>query len=172
MPRLIFDADADSSSPDAIARRALELRDQAWKSFRYFERMLWKESASPIEVVAEGPMPHIAYSFKGVSWAEVLTPRAFCFHHSFIIIVNRVLLRTGRSGFDPEFLKQESQASALEITKCLHWVEHMPITMLGIFSMAYPPFFIEQAIFACAPEHKEWLQRKLHHWVPAHPAHS
>lgn len=176
-PRLVRDAqDAMAATSDVrsgVARRALALRDRAWKSFNYFMLILQRASSAPKEVPPESlgiagcPCP-VIYSFHEVSFAEVLSPRAISNHHSLIIVCNKVLLQmASRSDLDPtlsipepDVLLEESHTSAIEIYKCIPWLAQMPISIMGTFTFAWLPFFIDRALTACPDEYKDWLLRK------------
>ena len=163
-PQLLHDAEivlASSLDTTDIVSRAIALRDEAKRSYQSWWDNLELESTAPKEVSCLGSTPEIIYSFKDVTFAEVLTPREVSYHHSLIIMINNILLRCGHV---EDSLEQESRASALEICKCIPALESMPVTMLGIFAMAYLPFFIERAYSACPPEYKTWLESKRLAW--------
>lgn len=150
----------------SIKQQALDLKAQAQKTFQYFNKILTQVSRAPAEVSnPDGAFPSSIYSFQGVHGADVLTPRDFCSHHSLIITINHVLLELG--GCNSEIkanLNEESRVSAVEICKSLPAVEKMPVTILGIFSLSYPSFFVERALSACPEEYKMWIERKRRRW--------
>jgi hypothetical protein len=153
-----------------MKHRSVQLHDEAWKAFDYFMSNLALISKTPTEVpYTTSGVPHSTYSFQGVRFADVLTPRAMCSHHSLIITVNRILLKIQKHGSShpapTDALEAESRASAVEICKCLPALERMPVTMLGIFSLAYPAFFTERALEACPEEYREWIEVKRRRWA-------
>ncbi|KAI9733717.1 MAG: hypothetical protein M1818_007131 [Claussenomyces sp. TS43310] len=177
-PRLVYDAlhtrTIGHNAHSGVVRRALDLRLRTQKSFDYFMRILKLTSKVPKEVcdyeIGPGQPPLPTYSFHEVDFAAVLTPRAISSHYSLTIICNEIILRLGSGCEDTldipatRVLEQESQTSAVEICKCIPWLEHMPVSMMGIFTLAWLPFFIDQALRACPEEYRIWLASKKKEW--------
>lgn len=160
------------SDISAVREKAVRLHREACGAFHYFMSELAHISRLPSEVHSTDPgaVPHSFYSFQGVRFPDVLTPRAICNHHSLIIHINRVLGQLRNLGGQSlavgvtSALALESSASAVEICKCLPMLERMPVTMLGVFSLAYPIFYIECALEACPREYSSWIIDRKRRW--------
>ncbi|KAI1623181.1 hypothetical protein EDD37DRAFT_651361 [Exophiala viscosa] len=175
-PGLVRDAKTvmeNGGDVSTVRDKAVRLHREACDAFHYFMSELAHISRLPSEVPSGdgGAVLHSVYSFRGVRFPDVLTPRAMCNHHSFIIHINRVLGQLqnheGRSlaAGVTSALQVESAASAVEICKCLPMLERMPVTMLGVFSLAYPIFYIDCALEACPTEYKSWVMDRKRKWV-------
>ncbi|KIV77016.1 hypothetical protein PV11_08856 [Exophiala sideris] len=156
-----------------VREKAVSLHREACHAFHYFMSELAQISRLPSEVPSGDPgaVPNSIYSFRGVRFPDVLTPRAICNHHSLIIHINRVLgqlqSQDGRAlaAGVTSALEVESAASAVEICKCLPMLERMPVTMLGVFSLAYPIFYIDCALEACPADYLDWIMDRKRRWV-------
>ena len=179
VPRLAYDvrhAPRNEVDADEMTARAAKLHEEACAAFQYFMEELEKVSKLPHEIASasrsEEPTPAV-YDFQDVWFPDVLTPRTIGLHHSFLVIINNLRRELRGKPSTPEEVKAdadtraESRASAVEICKCLPTIEKMPVTLLGIFSLAYPVFFIERVLEACPEEYRAWAEQKRKRWTTA-----
>ncbi|KAL9111084.1 MAG: hypothetical protein Q9227_004517 [Pyrenula ochraceoflavens] len=147
-----------------ISSKAMELREAEIRNFEYYVDILNKTSKTPSEISAPGEIPATRYTFEGVEFGDIVAPRHFCLHHSFIILVDEILLQMGQTSMS-EALEAERVASAVEIAKCLNALDQITVSIMGMFALAFMPFCLEQALSACPPEYKESLEAKLSRWT-------
>ena len=162
-PRLLQDATtstAQGADISAISARALTLRQAGIRALDQYIQVLEEISKAPTEIHTPNERPETVYDFQGVEFGDILAPRTFCLHHSFVITINQILLKT-RSSVPVHILEAECRASAIEICKCFPALDNMTVSITGIFALAYMPFFLERAAFACPSQYKHGLQVKM-----------
>lgn len=143
-----------------IYLRATEVLIDARKAFLFHMECVRRVSKEPAEIMTTNGHSPAEYRFDNVAHGPVGTPAAMCRHHSLVIVLNRVRM-SGWDGCDRAAAEQESRMSAIEICKCIPTLENMGVSAYGVFTMALKPFFAEQALTACPPEYKDWLEEKI-----------
>ena len=145
--------------------RTLKLREEALALFERFSHVLQVLSVTPIEHRPTVEDPAGRYDFQCSFLEGFVFPGTICSHYSLLILLNEALSGLGGPCSDGE-LKMEMRHAAIEIAKCVASLEDTPITILGIFTLAYLPFYLESALRAPnQPYLGKWLRAKSAEWT-------